>query len=807
MEDLCERIERAALLHAVCILAERVHPHAADVGEGFLSRFCEEQDAELLHAVCGSDRDADDIIWLLDAAVQLASGAKDAAARPTGKSPAYLESVFNYFGDIGGEREGFPIRSLTDTSEMLFPQPLADLQEAERGYQQIFEDIAARFTRKSPAQMPLGELLRVIEETMSYVPSPAGADISLCDYARMTAAYAAALYRYAAAQDIHSAQIYEERGGATLPAFLLVSADISGIQPFIYAIPSKGALKSLRGRSFYLEILLENIVDEILAACGISRSALLYTGGGHFYLLLPNTEDVQNILARCHTEVNSWMLEHFGSSLYLAMAWTACTGAELAGQGTQEAFRRVSEGLSAEKLCRYSEDQLAAMFVPESAWNKTRDKDRECAVCHTSTTHLMPYSADPSIEACAMCSHLFTFGERILTKNAFCVSAERGAEALSLPGIGRTLYLTAEELDDVDRLSYKIERIYAKNAAYTGDLPAAHLWLGDYSARENKAVLEMENLAQRSGGTEDSKGIPRIGVMRADVDNLGAAFLAGFPSEYVTMTRTAALSQRLSLFFKHYINLLCSGSVSGVGDRQKTAPFSLFGREKKAERDVHIVYSGGDDIFLLGAWDDIVELAVDLRRAFLRFTGGKLRFSAGLGFFKDKCPVAEMARRTGELESRAKDQRDADGRPKKDSVALFGAVMEGRSRADFEERAQVYGWGEFMQGVCGEKLAFLRENCTFDGTSDTARMLLGKSAVYRLLRLLEADGASVQLARFAYTLARMDPGAKSPAKEAYARIRTQLYEWYRDIEKRRQLSTALQLIIYSIREKGERSNG
>ena len=799
MEDLCQRIERAALLRAVCILAERVHPHAADVGEGFLSRFCEEQDAELLHAVCGSGRDADDIIWLLNAAVWLASGAKDAAVRPTGKSPAYLESVFNYFGDTGGEREGFPIRSLTDTSEMLFPQPLADLQEAERGYQQISEDIAARFTRKSPAQMPLGELLRVIEETMSYVPSPAGADISLYDYARMTAAYAAALHRYAAAQDIHSAHTYEERGGEALPAFLLVSADISGIQPFIYAIPSKGALKSLRGRSFYLEILLENIVDEILAACGISRSALLYTGGGHFYLLLPNTEDVQNILARCHTEVNNWMLEHFGSSLYLAMAWTACTGAELAGQGTQEAFRRVSEGLSAEKLCRYSEEQLAAMFMPESDWNKTRDKERECAVCRTSTAHLMPYPADPSIEACAMCSHLLKFGERILTKNAFCVSAERGAEALSLPGIGRTLYLTAEELDDVDRLSYKIERIYAKNAAYTGDLPAAHLWLGDYSAREDGSVLEMERLARRSGGAEDSRGIPRIGVMRADVDNLGAAFLAGFPAAYATMTRTAALSQRLSLFFKHYINDICHGKFS--------THFSLFGREKKAARDVHIVYSGGDDVFLLGAWDDIVELAVDLRGAFSRFTSGKLHFSAGLGFFKDKCPIAEMARRTGELESRAKDRRDVDGRPKKDSVALFGAVMEGRSRADFEERAQVYGWGEFMQGVCGEKLAFLRENCTFDGTSDTARMLLGKSAVYRLLRLLEADGASVQLARFAYTLARMDPGAKSPAKEAYARIRTQLYEWYRDIEKRRQLSTALQLIIYSIREKGERSNG
>jgi len=400
-----------------------------------------------------------------------------------------------------------------------------------------------------------------------------------------------------------------------------------------------------------------------------------------------------------------------------------------------------------------------------------------------------------------MCSNLFIFGERILKKNAFCVSTTCGTNALSLPGIGRTLYLTAEKLDDVDRLPYRIERIYAKNAAYTGDLPAAHLWLGDYSASEDNAVLEMETLAQRSGGTKDSKGIPRIGVMRADVDNLGAAFLAGFPAAYATMTRTAALSQRLSIFFKHYINAICRGTADAVTD----APFTLFGRVKKAARDVHIVYSGGDDIFLLGAWDDIVELSVDLRRAFLRFTGGKLRFSAGLGFFKDKYPVAAMARRTGDLESRAKDRRGADGRPLKDSVALFGAITEGRSYAAFEERAQTYGWDEFIDGVCGEKIAFLRAHCLFEENAKGEQLSLGKSSVYRLLTLLEEDGP-IQLARFAYALARLDPGTHHPAQRAYARVRTQLYDWYRDPAARRQLSTALQLIIYSIREKGERSN-
>ena len=67
-----------------------------------------------------------------------------------------------------------------------------------------------------------------------------------------------------------------------MPAFKLISGDISGIQNFIYTIPSKGALKSLRGRSFYLEILMEQIVDELLDALQLTRANLIYNGGGHF---------------------------------------------------------------------------------------------------------------------------------------------------------------------------------------------------------------------------------------------------------------------------------------------------------------------------------------------------------------------------------------------------------------------------------------------------------------------------------------------------------------------------------------------
>ena len=668
-------------------------------------------------------------------------------------------------------------------------------------------------------KMEVGELLRVLEGVLSYVPSSTAraeaadislydytrmtaADISLYDHVRLTAAYAAAMYRYFEAHRItdYRSNAAGDAGRVLreTPMYLLVSGDLSGIQPFIYGIPSAGALKSLRGRSFYLEILLENVVDGILAACGISRAALLYTGGGHFYLLLPNTEAVEKTLCRARTEVNAWLLEQFGAALYLALAWTPCAAAEFGAQtdgatGTQAVFHRVSDLLAGDKLSRYSEEQLGALFSPHSALNKVRDAARECAICHTSTTELLPYRDADGVEVCPMCGRLYEFGQRILERDVFCVS-EEDVEGLPLPGLGRTLYLSAVSVEGVERLPYTPERLYIKNQVYTGERLATHLWLGDYTACADGRVLELSRLAARSGGAEEETGIRRLGVLRADVDNLGAAFLAGFPAGYATLTRTAALSRQLSLFFKCYINEICRG-------KHGMEPFSLFGREKKAARDVHIVYSGGDDLFLIGAWDDIVELAVDLRRAFLRFTGGKLHFSAGIGFFQEKCPVAEMARATGALESFAKGLR-----PEKDAVALFGTVLHGRSADTIEARASVYGWNDFIEGVCGEKIAFLRENAAWDGVPDQTRVPLGKSKAYQLLDLLEVD-EGIHLARFAYVLARLATGLRVEQQAAYERIRKQLYAWYREKEDRRQLRTALEFMIYSIREKGENADG
>ena len=115
----------------------------------------------------------------------------------------------------------------------------------------------------------------------------------------MTAAYASCIEQYLTAEGItdykealykNASVFYEKK------AFRLFSMDLSGIQSFIYTIHSEGALSMLRSRSFYLEIVMEHMIDEILEAASLSRANTIYSGGGHCYMLLPNTNKIKDII-------------------------------------------------------------------------------------------------------------------------------------------------------------------------------------------------------------------------------------------------------------------------------------------------------------------------------------------------------------------------------------------------------------------------------------------------------------------------------------------------------------------------------
>lgn len=384
---------------------------------------------------------------------------------------------------------------------------------------------------------------------------------------------------------------------------------------------------------------------------------------------------------------------------------------------------------------------------------------------------------------------MYLLGKDIIDdKPVFAILHAPIAGALPLPSPFGEKYLKAVTTEEERKLEKKglLYRVYARNASATASLIGTRLWVGDYAAKEDGSTLDFGDLAKRSGGKEEDTGIDRLGVLRADVDWLGAVFAAGLPTQYATFSRYAALSRSLSMFFTKGIVDICEKKLP-AGEK----PFYLFG-EKEGNRLVHVVYSGGDDLFLVGAWDDLLELSVDLRKAFAAYTNGMLSFSAGLGLFSPTYPVIRMAEDSGALEDRAKKE------PGKDSVALFG-----ESEAD----VPVFSWEELEKEVAGEKLHFLLQHMILTGINDNeasqGRCPVGKSLLYRLLELLVKR--PFNLARFAYTLARLEPTGKTITAEEkanYEDIRKNLFQWGRSSGKERlEVETALRLVIYRMREK------
>lgn len=611
----------------------------------------------------------------------------------------------------------------------------------------------------------VNSLISVLEANLAYVPSSTAkaelADISLFDHVKFTAALASCMYEYLEEnrKNYKEAMLVKEKEFHDEKAFLLCSVDISGIQKFIYTITSKNALRTLRARSFYLEIMMEHIIDLLLESLELSRANLMYSGGGHCYLLLPNTKHTAEKLDAWEKEIKNWLLEHFQTDLFIACGKVACSANELRNvpEGSySELFRKMSENISAKKIHRYKAQEIL--------WLNSRKPDdytRECKVCKS-------IGNVDDLGQCELCSAIQNFSKDVLYENFFSVVLEEEKEGLPLPG-GYLLIGDSEESlrNRIDHDPYFV-RAYAKNNMYTGRNIETRLWVGDYTTGQTFEEF-----------VEDAEGIKRIGILRADVDNLGQTFVSGFHGKYASMTRTAVLSRQLSAFFKYYIKFIL-----------ENGEYKISGEKEAKPRKATIVYSGGDDVFIVGAWNDVIELSIDLREKFKKYTQGTLTLSAGIGIYESSYPISAIAEETGDLESESKKM------PEKDSVTLMsdGEVHELEDGTIMSDGT--YTWRGLIDQVIEEKYHTLQE---FFGEIDER----GMAFLYRMLELIrEQKNDKINFARFIYLLSRLEPSEKEK-KEAYRKFSRQMYEWIQSEKDCRQLKTAINMYAYMHREKGE----
>lgn len=694
---------------------------------------------------------------------------------------APLESVFNILNHNDGHMYYKP-SFLNPEDDINYPSNTRTMFDRHY-YNKIRTNITDNLKGMNYNKDYINSLIEVMEANLSYVPSSTSkneiADISLFDHVKLTAAIASCIYQYLLDSNIDNYKqglFIDGKSFYEKNVFMLYSMDISGIQKFIYTIHSENAMKMLRSRSFYLEIMMEHIIDCLLDRLRLSRANLIYSGGGHCYILVPNTKEAGTIIEKYNSEINQWFLDNYKVSLYISSGYSECSSNSLKNipEGSYaEIFKNISKKISEQKASRYTAEQIINL-------NKIREKDysRECRICKN-------VSELDDDRLCPTCSSLKLLSSKILDEKYafFTVVSEKEPGALKLP---LDYYLVAESENNLtERLLNNDEtfvRTYGKNKMYTGKGLSNKLWVGNYHSDCNT----FEDMA------EQSKGIKRIGVLRADVDNLGRAFVAGFNDEknnnrYVTLSRTATLSRQLSLFFKMYINNILRAGEYTIEDNTDG--------DKVIKRNAVICYSGGDDVFIVGAWNEIIELAIDIQKKFDKYTEGTLTLSAGIGIYRYDYPISVIAGEVADMESMSKSKAG------KAAVTLFEDGVKHKELGQDEYQVYIsdgtFSWNELVDEVIGEKYNCIKE--FFDEAGER-----GINFLYNILELIRNQDDKINFARIVYILSRLEPdkSAGKEEKEQYSHFSQSLYKWVKAGGKDiRQLKIAMNMYSYMRRDR------
>lgn len=662
-----------------------------------------------------------------------------------------------------------------DGQKVICPKKASDVTVINDYYSKLYEELMGKLSEVEYTEDYVNSILSVMEAYCSYIPSDAAKnnvqDISLYDHVKLTAAFASCINEYCleyGITDYRSELFKHEKKFWDKKAFLMYSCDISGIQSFIYNISSKGALKSLRSRSFALEMLMEHYIDELLECCGLSRANLIYSGGGHCYIILPNTPTVLELCKKNEHTMKRWLIDNFGTSLYMACASQECSANDLTNRPAEEApyreiYINLSRKLSEQKMHRYTAEDIDILNEPYNG-----DMHRECSVCGRSDRLVKNKKGNES--CCLLCDMFIKMGG-IITKKDMIMPVTRskptdGTISWQLPSIHGDVYLSfcTDGISEYIKHHDDIVRIYSKNQPYTGYKYARNIFVGDYVFDK-----DIQKLA------EGSEGIKRLAVCRADVDNLGKAFISGFEQpnaitaeekyHYVTISRTAAFSRQMSMFFRYFINLVL---------------------EKKNYK-LNIVYSGGDDIFLIGNWKDVIYASIAIRDKFNEYCSGALTISAGIGIFNAKYPISAAAEHTAVLEDKAKDYVDSAGH-EKNAVNLFAP-----------EDMYVLGWDRLKTDVLGEKLKQIEKLLDYKKGKDDIN-LHGMAMLYRILNLLRNSDEKINIARYAYTLARLQPKGET-YQDFYEKFSKHMYNWILNKDDRDSLIMAIMIYLYTNRGK------
>ena len=577
----------------------------------------------------------------------------------------------------------YPIKPLELNEKVIFPNPLEEKGENwlrgnyEKAWKE-FEEEVERIKEITDFDAYFSTLYYLLQKYTWCMPSAVCKDVSLFDHLKTMCAIASCLCN-ADEKYLDTLNLKRMKGGAeglsreeeralNDAKFLLIGGDVSGVQKFIYSITSKGAVKGLRGRSFYLELLSETIAKYILRELGLPITNLLFCGGGHFYLLAPH--DVEQKLKSLREKITQILLEVHKGKLYLVLDWLPLSAADFQKDKFGETWRGIGKSIARNKKRKFAEisELHKEIFGPI-------DKGGTIKTCKICGSEVKEKEEEERV-ICNFCKSLEGLAKEIgdanywieiWKKDVKISNKEKGSwkDALSKFGVEYE-FMESMVSDLKTRDAGRISVYKLNDTAFSDIIPEyedakSSISFGFKFMAKNtpwvqKASKEIKDFSDLANTSE---GIKNWAVLRADVDNLGRIFSEGL-GENRTISRVSNLSTMFSLFFTGWVEKICE--------------------EDEYKGKVYAIYSGGDDLFVVGAWDKMPELGKKIYDDFRTFTcmNPSITLSAGITIAPaEKYPLYQVADLAGKALDKSKDLKEENSTPEeKDGISFLDKPMK-----------------------------------------------------------------------------------------------------------------------------------
>jgi CRISPR-associated protein Csm1 len=541
-------------------------------------------------------------------------------------------------------------------------------KSVENEYNALWKAFITNFGQIKERGNSLNDLFTIdyiLKKFTSFIPSSTSfqkgnykavkANIPLYEHAKTTATFVSALYKLHQQNNDNILNYYKDKtGDLNARDMLLIAGDFFGIQKFIFnAVPTAKASKVLRAKSAYIQILTKIVAFDIVEKLGLSYFSIISTSAGKFEILATNDEATKEKLDEIQKELDAFFVREYFGETGIGISATPCSLGDFIVDGAYKKLReKIANDVERRKYQKFTLNQSDYKIDFDEGINN----QNLCTLCQKRKGKERVQN-NKSYIACDSCENFVKIGQRLAKKAYLAITKDE----TDIPLFGG-FYLKFTDNPKVFKNSVAVYDI-SKNDDFKG---YAKWELSSYVACDEQGdVLTFEELAELSCKNSQN-GVKSLISLKGDVDFMGRFIKDSSVTN--SFAKFSFFSRMVDYFFSVYVPYMMQNEYP----------------------DTYTVFAGGDDLFVLGAWDEVIALSQKIHDEFSLFCENKMNFSVGMIMTKPNKPVNFIANIAEDALETSKDYKKEQpaNQKEKNAITLFGECASWQDYTDMKNDIQ-----------------------------------------------------------------------------------------------------------------------